>query len=68
MTANNFEALWSLDPVLTALKDLNLLKKYTENQEASNNFRIGFAISKRPHLHRAYLVTVCKQGAKAVSC
>ena len=43
-----------------------LFNKYTKNQEASNNFRIGFALSKRPHLHRAYLVTVCKQGATAV--
>ena len=32
--------------------------RYTKNQETSNNFKIGFAQSKRPHLHRAYLVTV----------
>ena len=44
--------------MFTEFKDLNLLKKYTKNQEASNIFRIGFALSKRPHLFRAYLVTV----------
>ena len=27
-------------------------------QEASSIFRVDFALSKLPHLHRAYLVTV----------
>ena len=31
---------------------------YTKYQEASYNFRLGFALSNGPHLHRAYLVTV----------
>ena len=26
----------------------------------------AFGLSKRPHLHKAYLVTVCKQGAIAL--
>ena len=33
-------------------------KKYTKNQEASYNFRLGFVLSNRPHLHRAYLIIV----------
>ena len=39
---------------------------YNKNQEASYNFRLGFALSKRSHLHRAYLVTVCNQTFIAV--
>ena len=35
---------------------LNLLKKYIKNQEASSILRMGFALSKWPHLHRAYLL------------
>ena len=27
---------------------------------------MGFALSKRPHFHRVYLVTVCKQSSMAV--
>ncbi len=45
-----------MDPKLRVLEDLSHFK----NQEASNNFRLGFALSKRPHLHMAYLVTVCR--------
>ena len=45
-----------MDPKLRVLEDLSHFKK----QEASNNFRLGFALSRRPHLHRAYLVTVCR--------
>ena len=35
--------------VLAILKDLNLLQKYTKNQKASYNFRLGFALSKSPY-------------------
>ena len=31
-----------------------------KNQKASYNFRLGFVLSDGPHLHRAYLVTVCR--------
>ena len=55
-----------MDLILTVLKDLNLLKNYTKNQEASYNFRLGFALSNRPHLHRAYVVTVCNQNFVAL--
>ena len=44
--------------MFTVLKDLNLLKKYTKNQEVCYDFWLGFALSNRPHLHGAYSVTV----------
>ena len=43
------------------MKDLNLLKRYIEYQETSYNFRLGFPLLNRPHLHRAYVVNVCNQ-------
>ena len=55
----NFEALKFTDPIFTALKNLNLFKNYTKNQEDSSNFSTGFALLRRPHLDMAYLVTVC---------
>ena len=67
LTAGNFKAPRPTDPKLLALKDLNLLKRYIKNQEASSILRVDFAISKRPHLHRAYLVTECKHMSVAVS-
>ena len=66
LAASNFAALWSTNPKFSALKDLNLLKKYTKNQEDSYNFRLGFALSNRPHLHRAYVVTIYNQNFIAV--
>ena len=66
LMAGKFEALWPTEPIFTVLKDLNLFKNCIKNQEASNNFRIGFALSKRSRLHRAYLVTDRKRGARAV--
>ena len=48
------------------MKDLNLLKRYIKYQETSYNFRLGFALSNRPHLHRAYVVTVYNQNFIAV--
>ena len=35
-----------------------ILKECIKNQEASYNFRLSFALSNRPHLNRAYLVTI----------
>ena len=67
LTASNFAALWPADPKFLALKDLNLLKKYTKYQEASSILRVVFALSKWPHLHRAYLVTICYRSFIAVS-
>ena len=57
LTANNFEALHPSDPLSTIFKDLNLSKKYIKNQK---KFRSDFALLKRPHLHRAYFVTLCR--------
>ena len=54
LTATNFAALWPTDPKFSALKDLNLFKKYTKNQEASSILRVVFALSKWPHLHREF--------------
>ena len=54
LTANNFAVLWSIDPKFLALKDLNLLKKHTKNQEASSILRLVFTLSKWPHLHREW--------------
>ena len=56
LTANNFKALWTTDSIFTAFKDLNLLKKYTRNQEACSISRVISALSKWPHLHRVYLI------------
>ena len=57
LKAGNFEALYSTDPI-TILKDLDPLKEYIENQEASNNFRLGFVCSKDPHINSSYQVKV----------
>ena len=35
-------------------------------QDASSILKVRFALSKRPHLHRAHLVTVCNQKLIAV--
>ena len=53
---SNLKRVWIL--YMQYEKDVNLLNKCLKNQEASYNFRLGFALSNRPHLHRAYLVTV----------
>ena len=66
LKASNFAPLLSTDHIFLALKDLNLLKRYTENQEASCVFRINFATSKWPHIHRAYLLTEFKHMSVAV--
>ena len=58
LKAGNFEALWLIDPIFTALKVLNPLKRYFKHQEASYNFKLGFALSNRPHFNSVYLVRV----------
>ena len=60
LKASDLGALLSKDLVVLVLTDLKVLKKYTNNQKASYNSRLGFALSNRPHLQRAYLVTVCR--------
>ena len=44
LTASNLKALWPTDLISTALKDLNFLKKYTENQEAGSILKVCFAL------------------------
>ena len=66
LTASNFSALWPIDFIFTAVKDLNLLEKYFENQTAGSIFKVFFALSKWPNFHRAYFTTVCKRVSIAV--
>ena len=66
LTTGNFEAIWPKDLKFLAIKDLNCLNKYAKYQEASSILRVGFAISKWPHLYSAYLVTVCNRTFIAV--
>ena len=58
LTASNFKAIQSTDPIFTVLKDLKLFKKCVKNQEATYNFKLSFALSKRPHFNSVYLLRV----------
>ena len=58
LTTGNFKAIWPKDLKILAMKDPNCLKKYAKYQEGSGILKMGFALSKWPHLHRAYLVSV----------
>ena len=66
LTAGNFEALWSLDFKFSAFKDLFPFSIVSKVQDASSILKVVFALSKRPHLHRAYLVTVSFRSFIAV--
>ena len=50
----NFAALWLTDSKVSALKDLNPFQTVQKFQEASSILMVDFAMSNRPHLHRAY--------------
>ena len=65
--ASNFVALWPTDPKFSALKDLLFFLQRIEFQGADSILKVNFALSCRPHLHRAYVVTVCNQIWIAVS-
>ena len=56
--------------IFFSFKDLNLLKRYTKNQEASSILKVVFAFSKWPYLvYRAYVISGCIFFATAVcSC
>ena len=56
LMAGNFAALWPTDPKFSALKNLNPFQTVSKVKEASNILRVVFALSKWPHLHRAYLL------------
>ena len=62
LTAGNFEALWSKDLKSSAFIDLFPFSIILKVQEAGSILRVGFALLKLPHLHRAYLVTICNQS------
>ena len=66
LTASNFEALWPIDLKFLAFKDLFSFSIVSKVQEAGSILKVVFALSKWPHLHRAYLVTVCNQNFIAV--
>ena len=68
LTASNFEALWPIDLKFSAFKDLFPFSIVSKVQEAGSILKVVFALSKWPHLHRAYLVTVCNQNFIAVKC
>ena len=59
LTAGNFAALWPTDPKFLALKNLNPFETVSKVQKTSSISRVGFALSKWPHLHRAYVVGGC---------
>ena len=48
------------------VKVLILFSTVSKDQKTSSILKVGFALSKWPHLHRVYLVTVFKRGATAV--
>ena len=42
----NFAAFCPRDPIFTALKDINLLKKYIKNQKAGSILSVIFGLKK----------------------
>ena len=53
-------------PNFSALKDLILFSTVSKDQKASSILKVGFALSKWPHLHRAYVISGCIFFATAV--
>ena len=66
LMAGNFAVLWPTDSKISAVKDLILFSTVSNVQEASIILKVGFAFSKWPHLHRAYLVTVPEYLSQSV--
>ena len=60
LKASNFKALRCTDPIFLAWKGLICFPKYTKIQESGSIFMVGFALSKSPHWHMTYLVTLSK--------
>ena len=58
LMASNFEALWPKNPKFWVLKDPNPFLIVSKVEETSSILRVVFSLSKWPHLHRAYLVTL----------
>ena len=66
LMAGNFKALWPTDLKFSAFKDLNFFSIVLKVQETGSILRVSFALSKWPHFHRVYLVTICKRSSIAV--
>ena len=66
LTASNVTALWPTDQKFLTLKDLFFFPQCVEFQGADSILKVGFALSKWPHLNRVYLVTVRKHSSMAV--
>ena len=66
LTASNFAALWPTEPIFTEFKVLILFSTVSKDQKASSILKVGFALSKWPHLHRAYVISGCIFFATAV--
>ena len=66
LTASNFAALWPTEPIFTAFKVLILFSTVSKDQKASSNLKVGFALSKWPHFHSAYVIGVYIFFATAV--
>ena len=62
LIASNFVALWSIDPLLKIWKDLTPSEYMSIFQEPYIIQKICFAVSKWPHFHRAYSVTIRKRS------
>ena len=45
-------------PYIYNIESSKPFKKYNKNQEASYNFKLGFALSNRPHFNSVYLIRV----------
>ena len=58
LMAGNFAALWPTNPKFSALKDLILFSTLSKDQKASSILKVGFVLSKWPHLHRVYLLGI----------
>ena len=55
LTAGNFNVIWPRDLKFLILKYLNPLKN---DEDTNYNFRLGFALSNRPHFNSVYLLRV----------
>ena len=62
LMAGHFAALWPTDPKFSALKELSLFQTMSNIQEASSISRVGFALLKWPHFHRACLVNYVSES------
>ena len=68
LTTSNFVALWPRDPKFLAVKDLKPFSTVSKVQEASRILRMGFDLSKLPHLlHKMGFVDSLKHATVFLS-